>query len=462
MEHKSFLVRDKKIRLAARARNPIQGQPLDPTAPIPCNSPEPLDYDVADLDSPRRRAPLIGERTHRACTARLPIAPLDVLVVGGGIHGTGMLGLLRRAGGLRVLAISASDLLAADFFDRLDRLGQTVLRSGYEHHLAPDGALQLIDFAKLHAAELTGRERHHLALHLKSCRSLVPVDVFEGHINHLCAAFALTTLAHHDHVRRVGKGGRARYAAELASGETVEANTVILATGATARGTQPPEGPREEDGGEEGPVLVVGSGLSAAHRVLERLRARRRVHWVVRSAPRFQCSDISHEYFRTEGIRCFAALSCAERAKVLARELRGSISPEFRAPLHAAMEEGALRLHSVVPTPKSWSEVHHFHGFAFDKAAHEALCDLGSLGPLDDETLSYAKHPGLFVCGWAALEAIGPAAKTIDGVRHAAERILPALGLTPPASGPLPFTRSFCLGSRGVGGRNPTLLAEAT
>lgn len=423
---------------------------FDLTAPIPCNSPLPLTYNADDLNSPRGRWPLTGRGAHRTCSAALPDTSIDVLIVGGGIHGTGMLVHLSRDIGLRVRVLSGQPQLASEFLNRLDNLGQTVLRSGYEHHLGPDGALQLIDYAKLHADELTGAERRQVELHLTSCRSIVPVDVFEGHLNYLCAAFQLGKLAVNGWVKKVERGRTARYSVRLSSGARIEAQTIVLATGATERVAARSEVRRPVI--LEAPALVVGGGLSAAHRVLELLRKGRQVSWAVRRTPRFQCSDISHKYFRTEGIRAFGALSSAGRVEVLTAELRSSVMPEFRTPLAEAAANGRLAIHVGDHFEPSADDIHRFPGYAFDRAVHETLCDgLGPLGPLIDETLEYECQPGIFACGWAALGAVGPAAKNIDGVRHCAERILSALGIRGRSPQNLPFHRSTCLGSLGVG-----------
>lgn len=423
---------------------------------VPCNSPLKLEFNRDDLDSPRGRNLTAIDNSERICRATISKSQYDVVIVGGGIHGVGMQLLIANLmPNLRTVIISPSKVLASDFFNRVDTIGQTVLRSGYEHHLAPDGLMQLSDFAKLNALELTDREIRQIELHVQTCRSIVPIDVFEGHVAYLCSEMSVGRDAVHGKVDEITQCTNAGYRVTLSDGNQLEANYVILATGASKRRSRIGREKVDPDCASA-PVLVIGGGLSAAHKVLELLDYGSRVRWEVRNKVRFQCSDVSHSYFRTEGIFRFQSLPPEKRLETLQMQLTSSVMPEFIDPFVNAEGTGQLQISLDYDDAEIFSSVHWFEGYFYDKSVHQGLLGNRRLGELDLHTLEYSDAPGVFVSGWAAMEAIGPAAKNIDGVRLAADRILPIIRRKPNKAIGQYFNQSASLGSRSIGGKFQT------
>src|SRR5213078_2343436 len=131
---------------------------------------------------------------------RLPAAPAaarepgppsraDVVVVGAGPAGLAVASALWHHGIHDVVVLDRGGRPARRFFDRIDLLGQRVLRSPYEHHPGVEGYrdCELLDFARLHWSRLTVIERGEVRMAQAGHRSVVPVDVFEAYCDHLVA-----------------------------------------------------------------------------------------------------------------------------------------------------------------------------------------------------------------------------------------------------------------------------------
>src|SRR5262249_7815804 len=137
------------------------------------------------------------------------------------------------------------------------------------------------------------------------------------------------------------------------------------------------------------------------------------------------------------------------RTRTLFVERRASVIPEFQ-PLLAALEhDGRLTVHrhSLVTDAREQSarlRLRLVDGTNIDAARVVSAigtrpCLAPSISPsgschwtaqlphLDDDTLEVVGVPGAFVIGASAQLSMGPAARAIQGMRMAADRILPYL-----------------------------------
>lgn len=395
---------------------------------VNCNSPIPLNHRWHNAQSPRHRY-FVGSREPRRIGTVPPEGFYDLLIIGGGIHGFGT--LLHAINCLgpkaRVLMVNSSEYACQDFLDRIDASGQTVLRSPYEHQLAPDGTTQMLDFAQLHYAMLRSVEQDQVQLAKSSVRSIVPMDVFEGHLNHLAELNRVTARSFRAVVTETSETSEG-YMLRL-GGNRIEARNLILATGAL---------PRTEDsmrtdissleGNDE--IVVDGGGLSAAEAILRNVDRFDRITWRTHLPIRLQCSDVPHKYFRTEGIASFQRRAQDARRAGIRDATRSSIMPEYKAPLLQLLKSGRLRLVEAtdemghVPADRC---VRPSAGYTARATHMELFGEEAGVKGFQDDTLELNGHRGVFATGWLAMESIGPAAKNIDGVRLCAQRFLPEI-----------------------------------
>lgn len=428
-----------------------------------CNAIEELDHDPALLHSPRgRRFPGVSEASRRIRGGKPP-EHVDLAIVGGGIVGTALACQFWHSPALRghMALLDAELSLVGRYFQAMTAVGQRVMRSPYEHQIAPDNDLQLLDFARLHLPLLTPLEQGQVRLALSGQRAVVPLDVFEAHTTHTIGGHQLGRWSYQFPVVSMRRGLGDRWILGTRDGRTLTARTVLLTVGSRERprptslvdastwaGTRVRSAfapPRRFLQGEV--VCIVGSGQSAAHLLLAALAQGAHPIWMIRHEERYSCADFDTSYFRTEGIASFRRLDLPERAAVLAEENRGSIMLEFY-PLLAEMEsKGRLKVYreqvvtNVAPGPDRQLCLGLSSGVALqvdtlilavglEPDSRVLPADVSSVGGypvIDEGTLEVMGQENLFVAGPLASLALGPAAKNIDGARLAAERLLPAL-----------------------------------
>lgn len=435
-----------------------------------CNSVEKLRHDPRLLSSQSGRfVGVPGFGSPPSTRVVNPSSEVDVLIVGGGIHGVAIACQLQRvrSDSCRLLIVEPSSTLLYQFSAATTALDQRVMRSPYEHQLAPDGALQLIDFARLHFDLLSEPERRQVLLGLSGQRSIVPTDVFMAHCIHIARVHSLhenslrakvSVLRHHQY------RGRSSWLARLESGDEISARAIILATGSTLKSSGRPLCPQSCGTGiltysayannvriERGKrLLIVGGGMSAGHWILRAGRLGCEIVWSVRSKPRFQCADFPTRYFRTEGIADFTAMSTARRRECLIDAIRGSLMLEFLPVIRSLRRCGQLRVLAGEPQTHTINEmvrgriaglpvgdgsifrpdiVIYATGFTPECRLLHSLAELeyNYYPVLKDSTLEASGLPNLFVSGSLAAMSLGPAARNVDGARHAALRIIPAL-----------------------------------
>ncbi|SFW72410.1 FAD/NAD(P)-binding protein [Amycolatopsis australiensis] len=410
------------------------------------------------LDSPRGREWPRLPAPPSPTRAASPAPGADVVIVGAGPAGLAVASALWHHGVTDVAVVDRTGRPCGRFFDRIDRLGQRVLRSPYEHHPGVEGFrdCELLDFARLHWDRLTPTERREIRMSQAGHRSVVPVDVFDAYCAHLVATHHVGEKTWQAAVREVEpEPGAVTVRTERFS---VAARHVVLCLGEERRpapeswwgGGRPPSGvsywdePVPRGGGRQ---IVVGAGLTAAHLIGNALAAGREVHWVIREpGERFQCADVNSAFFRPEGRARFDRVGWGERLRLMGQFRRASIMFEFRPMLERAEAEGRLVVHrgETVTRVSGGARVHLAGGRVLGgDLAVLALGTTPSIGTgllppelvgerdgwpsLDERTLAYEREPRVSVVGAAAGMALGPAARNIDGHRVATARVAAAI-----------------------------------
>jgi hypothetical protein len=414
------------------------------------------------LDSPRGRD-----------WPRLPAAPppdrgpvpprrADVVIVGAGPAGLAVASALWHHGVRDVVVVDRGGKPCGRFFDRVDLLGQRVLRSPYEHHPGVEGYrdCELLDFARLHWGRLTPVERREVRMAQAGHRSVVPLDVFEAYCDHLVDTHQIVAKTWRDTVREVLPD--TTDVTVRADHSTITARHVVLCPGEERR-----EAPAEWWGGGAAPPgvtywdervpplgerqVVVGAGLTSAHLITNALAAGREVHWVVREpGERYQCADVNSKFFRPEGRARIGHVGWSDRLGLVAQFRRASIMFEFRPLLERAEAEGRLVVHrgeaiTGVAAGAGGTTVLRLAGgrrVGGDSAVlalgttpetgrgllpEEVVGERDGWPDLDERTLTYAHAPLVSVVGAAAGMVLGPAARNIDGHRVATARVAAAI-----------------------------------
>ncbi|HEY3466862.1 MAG TPA: FAD-dependent oxidoreductase [Amycolatopsis sp.] len=396
--------------------------------------------------------------------AREPVPPsrADVVVVGAGPAGLAVVSALWHHGVRDVVVLDRGGRPCRRFFDRIDLLGQRVLRSPYEHHPGVEGYrdCELLDFARLHWARLTPVERREVRMAQAGHRSVVPVDVFEAYCDHVTATHDVGARTWRATVREV-LPGRSDVTVRTDRG-TVTAQHVVLCPGEERR-----EAPHEWWGGGAAPPgvaywderlpsagerqVVVGAGLTSAHLISNALAAGREVHWVIREpGERYQCADVNSKFFRPEGRARIGNVGWDDRLGLLAQFRRASIMFEFRPLLERAEAEGRLVVHrgeavtGVAAATGGTALVRLAGGqrvggdcvvLALGTTPEtgrgllpeEVVGERDGWPALDERTLAYTYAPRVSAVGAAAGMVLGPAARNIDGHRVATARAADAI-----------------------------------
>jgi len=414
-----------------------------------CNSSIRLEFNASDVSSDVGRS----FATKFDASRQLSTSPIpefaDIAIIGAGIHGFGMLVQLlndRELGAKKVVLIGDDDELCGRFLNSIKSTGQTVLRSPYEHQLAPDGFIQMLDFARLYSDSLSLSEKKQIKISLMSARSIVPLDVFQGHINYLSSACELRKHAFQGRVTYIHFNHRSKnYVISVNGQNPVKAKKLILATGAVSRLRDAPISFTIKD-----KIAVSGAGLSAAQFVIDAAKAGLTVYWDPKTTLEFQCSDVPHKYFRHEGITAFQSLSHSDRLSSLRQATQSSIMPELKEPLTNLVNQQKLHFVDQIKIKEFKANsvrVKEFSGYSPECTLLNRMeIDLSQFS---DEALECSDLRGLFISGWLALRNVGPAAKNIDGVRICYERIRASLfDLNPTRqSNVMSFPKSYIKGT---------------
>jgi cation diffusion facilitator CzcD-associated flavoprotein CzcO len=386
-----------------------------------------------------------------------PPARPDVAIVGAGPAGLAVASALWHRGVHDIALLDRSGPPCRRFFDRIDGLGQRVLRSPYEHHPGVEGYrdCELLDFARLHWSWLTRVERGEIRMAQAGHRSVVPVDVIEAFCHHVATVHGVYQRTWHANVRELRPDAHGVRVCTDAG--DVTARFAVLCLGEERSrapsdwfaGGRPPSRVSYWDEpvpAAAGSVVVIGAGLTSAHLVTQALADGRRVDWVMRTREHYQCADVNASFFRADGRARFDGVPWRDRLALMARERRASVMFEFRPALRDAEATGALTVHRgrTVASIDDTATVRFADGGRV--CADHVVLALGttpSIGsgllPADvvgardgwpalvERTLAYRGAPRVFAVGAATGMVLGPAARNIDGHRVATARVAAAV-----------------------------------
>ena len=407
------------------------------------------------LASPRHRdwpaypAPAVAPR-------ETPPSAADVVIVGAGPAGLAVAAALWHLGVRDVVLVDRDGRAAGRFLDRIDRIGQRVLRSPYEHHPGVEGYrdCELRDFARTHWALLTEVERREIRMSQAGHRSVVPVDVFEAYCHHTAVLHGVPERTVRGEVRELVSEPHRVTVRGVAGGAdfAIAASYVVLCQGEERRAAPAHWWPGERPHGvgywdEPGPTgagheVVVGAGLTSAHLIHNALARGSRVTWVLREeAERYQCSDVNASFFRAEGRARFDGVPWEDRLALMGRERRASVMFEFRPMLTeaeadgrltvrrgaavAAVEDGGVLLADGVSVRGDhvWLALGTVPSIGDGLLPAEVVAARDGWPDLDERTLAYCGARRVFAAGAAACMVLGPAARNIDGHRVATARV---------------------------------------
>jgi hypothetical protein len=385
----------------------------------------------------------------------------DIAVIGGGPVGLSIAAnILNALPDVSLAIFDEHEFLLQDLSSGIKFLDQRVMRSSFEHNLAPDGCLQLVDFARLHANLLLKEELNEIPLALSHQRSVVAADLFLAHSCHVCKTFRLNQRAYNWKVDELGPSLNEVGWIQLNGTDNtfVLCRNVVIATGMKrardrrleiyvsnlekisivhdwATWQSSGHGHSRETTGN---VAVIGGGLSAGHLILNSVKAKNRVVWVLRGEELYQCADFATSYFRSEGIASFTRMSPPERMATLESNSHGSLMLEFLEPLRSLEASGHIQVLrncdrcslyengdtlTLGACDAEWPLDH-----AYVATGREIRDDFSfSSSPVNESTLELEGFPGVYVAGPLAAPILGPAARVIDGGRLASQRIVPSL-----------------------------------
>lgn len=186
-------------------------------------------------------------------------------------------------------------------------------------------------------------------------------------------------------------------------------------------------------------VCVNGAGNTAAHVVYNALKEGKTVHWVLRSELVYRCADIPNEFWRTEGLKSFNKLNLNERMNLLNDIYHGSAMPEHKQIFKKFSKKRKLFIYEnnkIIQSEKQIICLKNGETFTTDiiiesfglkptllPKIEPLLKTYNGFPILNDRNLEW--YQGIYVGSSLAALSLGPAAKNIDGMRLAIERIFP-------------------------------------
>jgi Pyridine nucleotide-disulphide oxidoreductase len=386
------------------------------------------------------------------------VAPksVDVLIVGAGVAGTTLASHLWHSSFNKDFFLVDDRLKFMETFrSRIRGLGQTVLRSPYEHHVGAHNHrdCELLDHGRSLWRYLSDIERGEIRRALSGERSVVPLDMFESFLRVTCAAHDLTSRSCSTRVEQVERL-ESGFAVSTTAGR-IEARSLVWAGGEPPRAT-----PSDWQFGSDTPLVdpwnpspvtgrlaIIGGGLTAAQAVVRFVRRGATVTWIMRHSERFRCADVNAKFFRPEGRAQFMSLDMPGRQSLLLRERRSSVMFELRPELARLEGEGSVSVFRdqgdvrVERVRDEWLVTTAAGGeiwsddvcacLGLQSRLPEVLAPLlvevaGPYPTLDDQTLESSVKDLFFLGGLASL-AIGPPAKNLDGARVGSQRIVAEL-----------------------------------
>ncbi len=394
---------------------------------------------------------------------------LEWLLVGGGIHGTHLSIMLTQAAGVpvdRLRVIDPHPDPLAVWNRCTANVGMSYLRSPLVHHIGRD-PMELWQFAGAKKDKKTGG--------LFQGRYKRPsYDLFQRHCRRVVESSGVLQTRVQARALRVQRRPNS-WRVETSRGD-LEARRLVLCIGASEQPRWPlwaepfrhgtsavhhlfAPGFHMEALAGEGPVAVVGAGMSGVQAALRLARERPgRVHLLAREPVRRSEFDSDPCYI---GDKCLAGFSREShsgerRRRILAARRPGSVTPEIHRALVLAIRQEALNLHlarvrSLRPHLRNGCSLSLSNGTTLHTSsvvlatgfephrpggplvdtliAEEGLPTAPCGYPIVSTSLEWA--PDLHVTGPLAELEIGPVSRNIIGARHAAER-LAAIAATSP------------------------------
>lgn len=391
-----------------------------------------------------------------------PGAPLEWLIIGGGIHGVHLaVRLLAEAQTQpeRLRILDPGPALLSRWRQCSTNTGMQHLRSPAVHHLDVD-PWDLLAFA---GANHRGKGAPEGSFAPPYSRP--SVALFDRHCQEIVARYGLQDLHICDQATRVALGCD-HVTVTLGAGAPIQAQRVILALGA---GDQPrwpswaielqthslpiehvfSPGFRLEPDHWPQRMAVVGGGISAAQVAMRLADAGKEVHLVTRHPLRRHQFDSDPGWIGPKNMRGFSATPDLRARRAMISEARhpGSLPPDVHRALRLAISQQRVQLHLGQPH----AHLHQgqivlnvaddyfpvdgvllatgFEGARPGGALVDALVQSHALPcsdcgyPVVDPQLRW--HPRVYVTGPLAELELGPVARNIVGARRAAERIVP-------------------------------------
>ncbi len=398
---------------------------------------------------------------------------LEWLIIGGGLHGSIIAqALLSRArvGAESLRVLDPHDEPLAVWREQTRNCGMQYLRSPAAHAIAPDFTAMLA-WARRHGYD---RDEHTIPPYARPS-----LELFNAHSRATIESSGLRACWIPETALALDPDGAAW--AVRTSARTVHARRIVLAPG-RSDGLNRPRWAVElaRDGGghpihvfdrafdrekalESRNPVVVGGGVSAVHlallfaRVSDGVHDARAVRLVTRHEIRVHQFDSDPCYIGPSCMRDYLALEDPElRRSVLARVRNpGSIPPDLKTELDAAVAEGRIRIvrdeiveadrRKGVTTLRGRRGRHESDivvlatGLAPGPPAHALIAPLARAGlpvdsagyPVPDASLQWSE--GLYVTGALGEQELGPSAPNIIGAHNSAKRIIAQLGGSPRA-----------------------------
>ena len=375
----------------------------------------------------------------------------EIVIIGGGLIGCGVACQLRKAlPKAKIIIIDPNQKLLQRYVDRTSAIDQKIMRSPYDHQIAPDGDLQLIDYAKLYYENLTLEEREQVRNATAGQRGIVPLDLFLFHSTAVVHNYGLCNLAYTAEVITIAETDSAVLNIHTKN-KIIKANQVIVANGLSERTNL--LGYKYDDqvyscyvkdkvnSGQK--IAVVGSGLSAGHVIFKLVKKGVIPTWIVRHEEEiYRCTDVTSMYFREEGVSLFQQSTEYEKKQILAKENRGSLMIEYLELFNLLESEGKL----VVKRNFDVQSVERIQNQIVLKSSSKELCfdqviDSCGLRPqfkflqnsdlydngypiLKENGLSLKSTSNLYFVGASASMQLGPGAKNVEGIRLAVELLI--------------------------------------
>ena len=387
-------------------------------------------------------------------------APVDWLIVGGGLHGVHVATRLVAEAGVaveRIRIVDPGDRLLSAWRRCTTVTGMSHLRSPAVHHLD----VHPFALRRFVSAQPTRRPDAYVAPYDRPA-----LDLFDAHCDAVIDRLGLAEAHVRGHVARCEPRAES-VRVHLDTGSTLEARRVVLAVGASEQPARPRWAPAESDrvghvfgsalrawpSGPNETIAVVGGGISAVQVGLRLIDEGHEVRLLTTHPLRAHQFDSDPGWLGPKYMAAFDRQPCLERRREMIQEARhrGSVTPQLMrrvedarasgqllvevGPITQAVEFGdhvELRTSSVAPVRvdrllfATGFETRRPGGPMVDDLVATAKLPVAPCGyPVVDSALRW--HPRIHVTGPLADLALGPASRNIAGARRAGDRIVDVL-----------------------------------